>query len=86
MLTEKKTCRDELLIAIQKLIDSKGKNEFSIKEVVIFMNSLGTKFKKGTIENHVRYRCCANATKRYHASNYDDLLKLRKGFYSLIIR
>ncbi|MFJ7663731.1 hypothetical protein ACIQXW_15270 [Lysinibacillus sp. NPDC097162] len=86
MLTEKKTCRDELLSAVRNLISSKAKNEFSIKEVVNFMNVQGTGFKKGTIGNHIRYRCCANARKRYHATNYDDLIRLESGLYSLIIR
>ncbi|QSB09679.1 hypothetical protein JTI58_22315 [Lysinibacillus fusiformis] len=83
MLTEKKTCRDELLIAVREFIKDTGKNEFSINEIITFMNNQGTIFKKGTIRNHIKYRCCANAKQRYHATNYDDLIMLENGLYSL---
>ncbi|KGR89200.1 hypothetical protein CD31_01135 [Lysinibacillus boronitolerans JCM 21713 = 10a = NBRC 103108] len=83
MLIEKKTCRDELLIAVLELIKTTGKNEFTINEVITFMNSRGTTFKKSTIRIHIKYRCCANAKKRYHATNYDDLIMLENGSYSL---
>ncbi|WP_455583627.1 DUF7669 domain-containing protein [Lysinibacillus xylanilyticus] len=83
MLTEKETCRDELLYAFNNLIVSKGKNEFSIREIKNYMLSNGTDSSEKTIEAHIRYRCCANAKKRYHATNYDDLIMLENGLYTL---
>ncbi|AVK85281.1 hypothetical protein C3943_17980 [Lysinibacillus sp. B2A1] len=83
MLTEKKKCRDELLIAFKNLISSKGKNEFSIQEIKDYMLRNGASSSEKTIEIHIRYRCCANAEKRYHTKNYDDLIMLENGLYTL---
>ena len=83
MLTEKKTCRDELLIAIRELIKTTGKNEFTIQEIKDYMLRNGASSSENTIEVHIRYRCCANAKKRYHAKNYDDLIMLENGLYTL---
>jgi len=86
MLTEKKTCRDELLNAFKNLIASTGKKEFSIQEIKDYMLRNGSTSSEKTIDAHIRYRCCANARKRYHATNYDDLIRLENGLYSLNIR
>ncbi|UED81068.1 hypothetical protein FH508_0004030 [Lysinibacillus sp. CD3-6] len=86
MLTEKITCRDELLNAFKNLIASTGKKEFSIQEIKDYMLRNGSISTEKTIEAHVRYRCCANAKKRYHATNYDDLIRLESGLYSLFTR
>lgn len=77
------TCRDELLEAVKVIIKRKGKNEFSIPEVIEYMKQKGTRYKEATIRTHITSRCCKNAPAN-HGVVYADFLRIRKGVYKLL--
>ena len=76
------TCRDEILTCANKIIQRSGINEFSLQEIIVFMKSIGTNYKEGTIRTHVTSRMCANAPK-HHAVKYDDFERISHGLYKL---
>lgn len=50
--------REEILLAVKKIIDRKGKNEFSPAEVIKEMRSSTTDYKDSTIRTHICSRLC----------------------------
>jgi len=76
------TCRDEILACANRIIQQKGINEFSLKEIIACMEAVGTKYKESTIRTHVTSRMCANAPK-HHATKYNDFERPYHGIYRL---
>ncbi|WP_102272465.1 GIY-YIG nuclease family protein [Cytobacillus massiliigabonensis] len=76
------TCRDELLTAVEFIVKIKGKNEFSVKEVVDYMMELETNYKESTIRTHITSKCCVNAPSN-HTTVYNDFRRISKGIYEL---
>jgi hypothetical protein len=79
------TCRDEIISSVREIISSKGKNEFTISEVIHHMKNKGTKYKESTIRTHISSRCCSNRLRHYHAVCYDDFENIGKGKYKLLL-
>ncbi|MGR6898321.1 DUF7669 domain-containing protein [Rummeliibacillus sp. BSL5] len=79
---QKTNCRDELISAVISLVKDKGKNEFTINEVIEYMNKLNTKYKESTIRTHIASRCCVNAP-RHHVTVHNDFRRIGKGVYEL---
>ncbi|WP_106495750.1 DUF7669 domain-containing protein [Lentibacillus sp. Marseille-P4043] len=59
------SCREEMLQVVQQLVKAKGKNEFSIQEVLDEMGRAGTTYKDSTIRTHLTSKCCVE-TKQHH--------------------
>lgn len=77
------TCRDEILDCAERLISRKGRNEFSLLEILECMHSRGTSYRDSTIRTHVTSRMCANAPD-HHGVTYDDLQRIGTGMYRLL--
>lgn len=75
-------CREELIAALKKIIQNKNKNEFTIEEVVNFMQKEGTEYKESTIRTHISSRLCVNSPEN-HAVTYDDIERIDRGIYKL---
>ncbi|MEJ8555149.1 DUF7669 domain-containing protein [Tepidibacter sp. Z1-5] len=82
-MNKKTTCRDELLYTIKQIINNKGVNEFTVKEVVDYMKSHGSTYKESTIRTHITSRCCINVPNN-HETVYDDYERIDKGIYRII--
>ena len=76
-------CRDEILRIVRQIIKSKGKNEFTIIEVIRHMNNSGTGYAERTIRTHISSRLCTNSPDN-HAVTYNDFERIRKGVYKLL--
>jgi translation initiation factor RLI1 len=76
------TCRDEIIDCIRQIIQQKGQNEFTIQEVVGYMQARNTRYRESTIRTHVASRMCSN-TPEHHAVTYDDLDRIGYGVYRL---
>lgn len=83
MLNNNLPCREQLLIIVKQITNHKGKNEFTIKELLDTMNKSGSIFKESTIRTHITSRCCANVTKHHHQTHYDDYIRIGRGIYAL---
>lgn len=83
-MSKELTCREELLKAVNNIIQGKGINEFSIEEVINYMQQNGTQYKESTIRTHITSRCCKNAPE-HHGVVYDDYLRIGHGTYKLIM-
>jgi len=77
------TCRDEILTAISQVINEKGKNEFSMPEIVIEVKKNGTQYQESTIRTHISSRMCTNSPNN-HGTTYNDIERIRKGIYRLL--
>jgi len=76
------TCRDEILACANRIVQQKGINEFSLREIIDCMEAAGTKYKESTIRTHVTSRMCANAPK-HHATKFNDFERISHGIYRL---
>ena len=61
------TCRDEVLESAKSIVQNKGVNEFTIQEILDYMNLKGTIYKESTIRTHITSRMCKDAPK-HHAT------------------
>ena len=77
------TARKEILEAIPAV--AAGDGTFTVKQVVDEMNRRGTKLVESTISTHIRSRMCVNAPVN-HATTYDDIERVERGFYRLVRR
>jgi hypothetical protein len=77
------SCREVILSAVYSIVNSKGTNEFTVKEVVDFLVNSNTTYSESTIRTHIASRCCANAPKN-HAVVYNDFERIKRGTYKLI--
>src|SRR5436309_9380998 len=76
------SCRDEILDCAREVINQKGRNEFTIKDILGCMRRHGTKYSDSTIRTHIVSRLCANAPD-HHAVTYPDLERTDRGAYRL---
>ena len=75
--------REEVLSAVQFIVKIKGKNEFSIREVVDYMIKEKTSYSESTIRTDITSRCCVNAPNN-HAIVYDYFERIGRGKYRLL--
>ena len=78
-------CREAVLEAFQSLHARHGRDEFELGEVVREVLSQTSDFEESTIRTHITSRMCVNAP-RHHATFFDDLERVRRGCYRLILR
>lgn len=76
------TCRDDILVCANKIVNQSGINEFSLRQILDCMNYSGTKYKESTIRTHVTSRMCANAP-THHVPKYYDFERVSFGLYKL---
>jgi uncharacterized membrane-anchored protein len=77
------SCREEILSAVQTLVNGKGINEFTIMEVIEFMVRENTIYSETTIRTHITSRCCSNAPDN-HGVVYNDFERLGRGKYKIL--
>jgi len=77
------TCRNEVLLAAQLIVRRKGRNEFTVQEVVEYMKARQTNYPESTIRTHVTSRCCSNAP-NHHGTVYADFERMERGVYKLV--
>ena len=77
------TCRDEILIAVRKIINTKNNDEFTIPEVIRQMSDKRTQFSKNTIRTEISCRLCINAPQN-HAVTHSDFERVCRGVYRLL--
>jgi len=75
-------CREEVLGAAREIVRRKGKNEFTVVEVIDFLRRQGSEYEDSTIRTHIVSRCCGNANK-HHGTTYDDFRRVSRGVYRL---
>jgi len=76
-------CRGEILEAVKVIIKEKNKNEFSPNEVIKHMKDNRTRYKEGTIKNHIIAKCCINTTSTF-GTLYEDFERIDRGLYKLL--
>jgi hypothetical protein len=76
------TCRDEILVAIRRLISRTGSELFTIEQVLAEMETAGTRYPEATVRTHIASSMCVNAPPN-HATRYGDLERVRRGVYRL---
>lgn len=77
------TCREEILQTVNFIINEKGVNEFTVKEVVQYMINNNTTFKETTIKTHITSRLCSNSPQN-HLVVYNDFKRIKPGLYMLL--
>jgi len=77
------TCREEILHAVNLIVNSKGKNEFTVHEVIRYMFENNTVYKESTIKTHINSKCCINAP-NHHGTLYNDFKRVEPGLYRLL--
>jgi len=77
------TCREELLKTVKFIITKKGKNEFTVKEVLQEMHKNNTIYKESTIRTHIVSKCCINAPSNHNVV-FNDFERISYGLYRLI--
>lgn len=76
-------CREEILKAARDVVREKGRNEFTVLEIISRLQSLGADCSESTIRTHITSRCCRNAPKN-HAVTYEDFERITRGLYRLV--
>jgi hypothetical protein len=76
------TCRDEVLVAMKTLSRGRSDDAFALSAIVKQVLSQTKTYKESTIRTHITSRMCANAPDN-HAKVYNDLLRVRPGYYKL---
>lgn len=76
------TCRDEILMAVERLTERAGEGDFTLQELVEEMRQYSTTYKESTICTHVTSRLCTNAPD-YHAVTSPDLERVASGRHQL---
>lgn len=77
------TCRDEVLACAKQIVAQRGKNEFTLQEILETMQRSGTEYEESTIRTHVTSRMCVNAPE-HHPVTYDDFERIGYGIYRLV--
>ena len=77
------SCRDELLEVAKDVISRKGKNEFTVLEIVKAMEEHGTVYKESTIRTHITSKCCVNAPAN-HNERFSDYQRIEHGLYKVL--
>ncbi|WP_456300705.1 DUF7669 domain-containing protein [Tumebacillus avium] len=73
-------CREEVLLAISAVIKQKGRNSFTVTEVLHYLKGVGSTYKESTIRTQISSRCCSNSP-NHHATTYRDLERIGAGVY-----
>jgi len=60
----------------------KGKNEFTVAEIINAMRLHGSQYKESTIKTQVTSRMCADSPD-HHAVTYDDFERIETGVYRI---
>ena len=76
------TCREEILAAASELARLSADGEFTVGDIVQYLQRRGSQYKASTIRTHVVSRMCANAPDN-HGTVYDDLVRTDHGTYRL---
>jgi hypothetical protein len=74
-------CRELILKAVRDLVSEKGRNEFTVLEIIKRLH--GADYSESTIRTHITSRCCLNAPKN-HAVTYGDFERIARGLYRLV--
>ena len=74
------TCRDEVLVAFERLESRHGREVFTHDEIVTETLSVTAEFSENTIRTHVASRMCVDAP-AHHAVRYPDLERVDRGRY-----
>ena len=82
LTTEAGTCRDEILQAIEALLQRSETDSFSVDDVVTEMRNRGTSYAEATIRVHMTSRMCGNAPDD-RGVVYSDLRRIDRGLYKL---
>jgi len=77
------SCRDEVVAAARAITAARRKNEFSVQEIVDYLEGKGSGYAEATIRTHVVSRCCANAP-NHHGVTYKDFERIARGKYRLV--
>jgi hypothetical protein len=73
--------REQILAAIGRLT-SRGRETFTIVEVVDELRGSGSTLAESTIRTHIASRMCADAPD-HHGATYEDLERVDRGVYRL---
>ncbi|MCM1992537.1 DUF7669 domain-containing protein [Oceanirhabdus seepicola] len=65
------------------IITEKNKNEFTIDEVLDYMQENKTRYKETTIRTHIAFKCCKNSLDN-HGTTYEDFERVGRGLYKLL--
>jgi hypothetical protein len=76
-------CREQILRAVRDVVQEKGRNEFTVSEIVNRLRGAGAGYADGTIRTHITSRCCRNAPKN-HAVVYEDFERIARGVYRVV--
>jgi len=76
----KRTCRDAVLDALERLESRHGRRTFLLKDLVDEVLSAGEPFLESTVRTHITSRMCANSPD-HHAVTYEDLERVGRGQY-----
>jgi hypothetical protein len=76
-------CHEQVLAAAKAIVQSKGVNDFTIKEVVEWMRIAGSVCARITIVNHMASRCCVNAPS-HHAKRYAYFERIGRNRYRIV--
>lgn len=74
------TCREEIIRCANEIVSRKGRNEFTILEVVDCMHQKHTRYTESTIRTHISSKLCISAPQN-HAKVYSDFERLDHGLY-----
>lgn len=77
------SCRDEMLQVIKQLVKAKGRNKFSVQEVLDAMKRTRTTYSDSTIRTHLTDKCCVE-TNQHHQTIYNDYKRIGHGLYALV--
>lgn len=77
------TCREQILKTARDVVREKGRNEFTVPEIISRLQNVGTDCSEGAIRTHITWRCCRNAPKN-HAVTYEDYERTARGLYRLL--
>ncbi len=77
------TCRDEILMCVEKIIRNTGRNKFSLTDILDCMKQNRTTYPEGTIRTEIVSRLCKNAPV-HHATAYSDLERIGHGIYKKV--
>ncbi|MGD6993981.1 DUF7669 domain-containing protein [Sutcliffiella horikoshii] len=78
-----KSCREEILSTVKEILNEKGKDDFTIIEVLEAMNRNNTTYSEYTIRTHISSRCCSNAP-NHHKIVFHDYYRIERGKYRLL--
>lgn len=75
-----RTCRDDILAALDRLEQRSGRREFTVAEIVQEALAFGSHYQPSTLRTHIVSRMCATAPD-HHGTVYHDLLRVGRGHY-----